>query len=72
MVLVPMTIWETEGASEMGVPETVMAPPGVRVWEPTRYWDCVLAVMVWPAIVRGGGVVVELEVRGMVLVPMMT
>ena len=32
-----MTRAVAEGAREIGVPERVMIPPGVRVWEETMY-----------------------------------
>ena len=46
---------EPEGASEMVVPETVMADPGVSVWEPTTYCPAALGVTVVPAMVRADG-----------------
>ena len=37
MVFEPIMRAVAEGTREMGVPERVMIPPGVRVWEETMY-----------------------------------
>ena len=37
MVLEPIMRAVAEAAREMGVPERVMRPPGVRVWEEMMY-----------------------------------
>ena len=46
MVEVPATRYEPESAREMGVPETVMTPPGVKVWVPATRPDAALPVKV--------------------------
>ena len=56
-----------EGANRIGVPETVIAPPGMSIWEPMMYWDAVLAVTIWEPIVRIGRFVVP-AIRFCVLV----
>ena len=58
MVLEPIIRAMAEGAREIGVPDIVMAPPGVSVWEAMMYWDALLAVTVWEPIVRMGRFVV--------------
>ena len=58
MVLEPIMRAVAEGAREIGVPDIVMAPPGVSVWEAMMYWDALLAVTVWEPIVRIGRFVV--------------
>ena len=47
-----------DGASETIVPETVIEPPGVRVWLPMMKSDDGFAVYVAPPIVRRAGPVV--------------
>ena len=58
MVLEPIMSAVAEGAREIGVPDIVMAPPGVSIWEPMMYWDALLAVTIWEPIVRIGRFVV--------------
>ncbi len=45
-VLLPMTAnaGAVPAASEMGVPERVMAPPGVSVWPAMTNWEAAFAV----------------------------
>ena len=54
MVLEPIMRAVAESARDIGVPDIVIAPPGVSVWEPMMYWDALLAVAVWKPIVRIG------------------
>ena len=48
-VLVPMTATLADGARDSGVLDTVIWPPGVRVWPATTNCEAVLAVYVEPA-----------------------
>ena len=57
MVFEPIMRAVAEGVREMGVPERVMIPPGVRVCESITYWDWLFGVMVWVPIVIIGRVV---------------
>lgn len=59
MVLKPIMRAVAEGAREIGVPDIVITPPGVSVWEAMMYWDALLAVTVWEPIVRIGRFVVS-------------
>ena len=45
-----------EGAREISVPDTVIAPPGVRVWEETMYWEREFGETVRVPVVRIGRV----------------
>ncbi len=57
-VLPPMTAYglaAPAGASEMGVPETVIRPPGVSVWPATTNRKAELAVYVEPPKVSTAG-----------------
>lgn len=56
-VLLPMTTSVAAGASEMGVPDTVITPPGVRVWLSITKAPDASAVYVWPANVITAAVV---------------
>ena len=47
-VLVPTTTSVAPAASEIGVPETVITPPGVKVWLPMTKAEAALAVNVCP------------------------
>ena len=58
MVLEPIIRAVAEGAREIGVPDIVMRPPGLSVWEAMMYWDALLAVTIWEPIVRIGRFVV--------------
>ena len=51
-VLDPRTTMDPPGASTMGVPETVIVPPGVRVCPPISKWEDASAVKVEPAKVK--------------------
>ena len=51
-----MTRAVADGAREIGVPDTVIAPPGVRVWEETIYWERESGETVRVPIVRVGKV----------------
>lgn len=53
MVSPPTTICEAFGARLIGVLETVIAPPGVRVWPLMMYAEALSAVIVWPPSVMG-------------------
>jgi len=53
-VLVPMMATEAPGPREMGVPETVMAPPGDRVCDAMTNSEVLSAVYVDPANVKTG------------------
>jgi len=39
----------------MIVPDAVIAPPGVSIWELTTYWPSELGVVVCVSSVRAGG-----------------
>ena len=71
-MLVPMTASAAPGARLMGVPRTVMMPPGVRVSEAMMKSDEASAVYVTPSQVRTGASSVDGEAvaRVWVLVPM--
>ena len=49
------TMADPEAAREIVVSETVIADPGVRVWEPTTYCPAALGVIIVPPIVRADG-----------------
>ena len=59
MVLKPIMRAVAEGTREIVVPDIVITPPGVSVWEAIMYWDALLAVTVWEPIVRIGRFVVS-------------
>lgn len=74
-VLLPTTtkpLAAPAGASEMGVPETVMIPPGVRVWPSMIKSEEASAVYVWPSkVITGASVMIaEALPRDWVLLPM--
>ena len=51
-----MTVADSEGANDTGVPDTVIAePPGIRVWVPMIKADRELAVTIKPATVINSG-----------------
>ena len=53
-VLVPMTAWVPPGAKEIGVPDTIIVPPGLRVCDWTTYRPCALGVMIsFPTVSDG-------------------
>ena len=53
-----MTAMDPDGASEIVVPETVMAgPPGASVWVPMVKPPALFVVTVYPAMMRGAAVI---------------
>lgn len=54
-VVLPMTIFDADGARLIGVPEILMPEaPGISVWLPITYSESLLGIIVVPSMVSGG------------------